>query len=58
MGKLKEKRPLERPQLWWVDIISTDLGDVIWIGVNWTSLAQDSDKCRVLVGAIMNFGVP
>jgi hypothetical protein len=39
-----------------VDNIEMDLGEIIWGGVDWIGLAQDRDKLRALVTAVMNFG--
>jgi hypothetical protein len=35
-----------------------DLGELGWCGVNWIGLAQDRNKWRALVNAVMNFRVP
>jgi hypothetical protein len=35
-----------------------NLGQIGWGGVNWTGLAQDKDKTRALVNAVMNLRVP
>jgi hypothetical protein len=35
-----------------------DLGEIGWGGVDWTGLAQDSDKWRDLVNAVMKLRVP
>jgi hypothetical protein len=56
VGKSEGKRPLERPRCRWVDIIKIDLRD--WGGVDWISLAQDRDKWRALVSAVVNLRVP
>ena len=57
VGKLEGKRPQGRPRLRWVDNIRMDLlegcGYMDWIG-----LAQDRDRWRTLVGAVMNLRVP
>jgi hypothetical protein len=42
----------------WVDNIKVDLLDIGWGGVDWIGLAQDSDKWRAHVNAVMNFRVP
>jgi hypothetical protein len=36
-----------------VDNIKIDLGDIGWDGVDWISLAQDRDKWRAFVNAVM-----
>ena len=59
MGKLKGKRPLGRTRRRWEDTIKMDLGK--WDGgggMDWIDLAQDRDKCRTLVNAVMNPRVP
>jgi hypothetical protein len=35
-----------------------DLLDIVWSGVDWVGLAQDRDKWRTLVNAVMNLRVP
>jgi hypothetical protein len=58
VGKPEGKRPLGRPRRRWVDNIRMDLGEVVWGDVDWIGLAQDKDKCRALVNAMMNLRVP
>jgi hypothetical protein len=53
----REKRPLGRPKRRWVDNIRMDVGE-IWGGVDWIGLAQDKDRWRALVNAVMNLRVP
>jgi hypothetical protein len=55
---LEGKRPLRRPRRRWVDNIKIDLLKIGWGGVDWIDLAQDRDKRRTLVNAVMNLRVP
>jgi hypothetical protein len=41
-----------------VDNIKIDLLEIGWGGVNWIGPAQDRDKWRALVNAVMNLPVP
>jgi hypothetical protein len=50
--------PLGRPRYRWVDNIKMDLLEIGWGGVDWIGLAQDRDKWRALVNAVMNLRVP
>jgi hypothetical protein len=52
------KRPLERRRRRWEDDFNMDLKDVGFGGMNWIYLAQDRDRWRVLVNAVMNLQVP
>jgi hypothetical protein len=54
----KGKRPLRRPRRKWVDNIRMDLGEVGWGDVDWIGLAQDTNRGRALVNAVMNLWVP
>jgi len=58
VGKPEGKRPLGRPRRRWVDNIRMDLQDVGFGHVDWIGLAQDRDRCRTLVIAVMNLRVP
>jgi hypothetical protein len=58
VGKPKEKRPLVRPRRRWVDNIKIDFLEIGWGGVDWIGLAQDREKWRALVNAVMNLRVP
>ena len=58
VGKLEGKRPLGRPRRRWVDNIRMDLQEVGCGYMNWIELAQDRDRWRRLVSAVMNLGVP
>ena len=54
----KGKRPLVRPRRRWVDNIRMDLQEVGCGYMDWIGLAQDRDRWRTLVSAVMNLGVP
>ena len=58
VGKPEGKRPLGRPSRRWVDKIRMDLREVGCGHVDWTGLAQDRDRWRTLVNAVMNLRVP
>jgi hypothetical protein len=58
VGKPEGKRPLGRPICTWMDNIKMDLLEIGWGGMEWTGLAQDRDKWRALVNAVMNLRVP
>jgi hypothetical protein len=58
VGKPEEKRPLGRPRRRWEDNIKIDLQEVGCGGMDWIKLAQDRDRWRVLLNAVMNLRVP
>ena len=58
MGKPEVKRPLGRQRRGWEDNIKMDLQEVGCGGMEWIELAQDSDKWRTLLNAVMNLRVP
>jgi hypothetical protein len=58
VGKPEGKRPLGRPRRRWVDNIRMYLQEVGGGYVGWTGLAQDRDRWRTLVSAVMNLRVP
>ena len=51
------RRPLERPRRRWVDNIKIDLQEVGCGYRDYIGLAQDRDKWRTLVSAVMNLRV-
>jgi hypothetical protein len=57
MGKPEGKRPLGRPRLRWEDNIKMGLQEVGYGGVDWIELAQNRDRWRTLVTAVMNIQV-
>jgi len=58
VGKPEGKRPLGRPKRRWVDNIRIDLQEVVCGYMDWIGLAQDRDRWRTLVSAVMNLRVP
>ena len=58
VGKTKGKRPLVRPRVRWEDNIKMDLQEVGRGGMDWIELAQDRDRCRALMNAVMNLRLP
>jgi hypothetical protein len=58
VGKPEGKRLLGRPRRRWVDNIKVDFSEIVWGCVDWNCLAQDRDKWRALVNAVMNLRVP
>jgi len=58
VGKSEGKRPLGRPRRRWVDNIMMDLQEVGCGYIDWIGLAQDRNRWRTLVSAVMNLRVP
>ena len=58
VGKPEGKRPLERPRCRWVDNIKMVLQEVGCGYVDWIGLAQDRDRWRKFVSAVMNLRIP
>jgi hypothetical protein len=58
VAKRERKRPLGRPRQRRMNNIKMDLGEVGWGGVDWIGLAQNRDKWRALVNAVMTLWVP
>ena len=58
VGKTKRKRSLGRPSHRWEDNIKMDLQDVRCGGMDWIKLAQERERWRELVNAVMNLRVP
>jgi hypothetical protein len=55
VGNPEGKRPFGRPRRRWEDNIKMDLQEVGYGGMDWIELAQDGDRWRALVNAVMNF---
>jgi len=58
LGKPEGRRPLGRSRCGWVNIIRKDLQEVGCGYMGWIGLAQDGDRWRTLVSAVMNLPVP
>ena len=56
MGKPEGKRSIGGPRHRWEDNIKD--GSLGSGGIDWIDLAQDRDRWRALVNAVMNFPVP
>jgi hypothetical protein len=57
VGKPEGKRPLGRSRRRWKDNIKMDLQEVRCGGMDWIELAQDKDRWRAFVNAVMNLWV-
>jgi hypothetical protein len=56
--KPEGKKPLGRPRRRWDDNIKADIQEVGCGGMDWINLAQDRDRWRAVVNAVMNLRVP
>jgi hypothetical protein len=57
VGKPEVKRPLGRPRRRWEDGMKVVLREIGWWGVEWIHLAQDRDRWRAVVNAVLNLRV-
>jgi len=58
VGKPEGKRSFGRPTCGWEDNIKMDPQEVGYRGTDWIELAQDRDRWRALLNAVMNLRVP
>ena len=58
VGTLEGRRPLGKPRCRWVDNIRMDLQEVGCGYMAWIGLAQDRDRWRTPVSAVMNLRLP
>jgi 3-oxoacyl-ACP reductase-like protein len=58
VGKYEVKRPLGSPKHRWEDNIKADFQEVGCGDMDWIELAQNRDRRRALVIAIINLRVP
>ena len=58
MGEPEGKRIFGRPRRRWEDNIKMDLKEVGCGIMDWIEVAQDRDRWRALVNAVMNLRVP
>jgi hypothetical protein len=58
VGIPEGKRPLGTPRRRWEDNFKMDLHEVGCRIMDWIELAQDGDRWRAFVNAVMNLRVP
>jgi hypothetical protein len=58
VGRPEGRRPLVRPRHKWDDNIKMDLQEVGWGVMDWMELAEDRDRWRAPVNAVMNLWFP
>jgi len=58
VGKREGKSPLGRPRCGWEANMKMDLHEVGCGRIDWIDLAQDRDRWRALVNAVMDLRVP
>jgi hypothetical protein len=56
VGRPEGRRPFGRPRRRWEDNIKMALQEVGW-GMDWIDMAQDRDRWRAVVSAVMNLRV-
>jgi hypothetical protein len=58
VGEPGRKKPLVRPRRRWENNIKIDIQEVGCEGVDWIDVAQDRDRLRTVVSAVMNLQFP
>ena len=58
VGRPEGRRPLGRPRRRWEDNIKMDLQGVGWGFGDWIELAQNRDRWRALLNAVVNLRGP
>jgi hypothetical protein len=58
VGRPVGRRPLGRPRRRSEENIKMDLHEGGWGGLAWIDMAQDRDRMRAVVSAVMNLRVP
>jgi hypothetical protein len=58
VGRPDGKRPFGSPRRRWEDNIKMARQEVGWVGMGWIAVAQDKDRCRAVLNAVMNLRVP
>jgi hypothetical protein len=58
VGRPEGGRTHGRPRRRWEDNIKMDLQEVEWGCMGWIDMAQDRDRWRAVVNAVMNLRVP
>jgi hypothetical protein len=57
VGRPEGTKPLVKPRRRWEINIKMDLQEVGWGGMDWIDLAEDRDRWRAVVNAVMNLRV-
>jgi hypothetical protein len=58
VGRPKETIPLGWPRRRLENNIKMDLHEIIWEGMGWIELVEDTDRWRALVNPVINILIP